>query len=80
MKRSELFTIELHDLVKGFITAVITSLIASLYVVFTEGFPTSEEWLTILGTAICAGLAYLAKNFCTTSKGEFMGKEPKKLT
>lgn len=74
---TNLFSISTRDLLKGFITAMLTVLIGMLYVTIDAGhFPLDwNEWRAILLPSFAAGLAYLMKNFLTNSKDQFMKKE-----
>ena len=68
-----------HDLVKGFIMAVLTALVTALYTAISgtsPHWPTGAEWQTIALTALSAGLVYLTKNFLTNSKDQFLKKDP----
>lgn len=81
MKQSAtIFSLDWHDALKGFITAVLSSLITALYNgVIAGNFP--DTWIEIkpiLLVGLGAGLAYIIKNFFTNSEDDFMTKEPPK--
>lgn len=74
MKASSFLNLNLKDLVKGFILAVLTSVVAIISTTIEAGSLTFN-WPLIGKTALLAGLGYLVKNALSNSKGEFMTKE-----
>lgn len=75
---SDLFKLNWNDLLKGFIVAVVTAILAGVYqIVQTGALPTMEQ-LKIVGiTALTAGIAYLLKNVFTNSNGNILGSGTK---
>lgn len=70
-----------NDLLKGFITAMITVIVTSLYSSIQSGtIPTDWLfWKTQLMLGLGAGLSYLIKNFLTNSDDKFLKKEEPKI-
>lgn len=65
------FKLNLKDLAKGLVVAVLSSLLAGLYEALQAGgMPSSSQWQTILLAGLGAGVAYLLKNFFTDSVKE----------
>ena len=58
---------DLRDVAKGLIVAVVTP-IFTIITNSLEAGTLTFDWKSIIGTAIAAGLAYLAKNFFTASQ------------
>lgn len=71
---SQLFKLNIEDLLKGLILTVLTSVITVIYNTVNAGSLTFD-WQAIGITAITSGLAYLLKNYLTNSKGEFASRE-----
>lgn len=66
MKSSSFLNLNWQDLRKGFIVAVLTAVLGSLYPIIESGrFPSIIELKTIGGAALLAGVAYLIKNLFT---------------
>jgi len=64
------------DFVKGLIVAILTVFLTGITASLDAGvMPTLAILKTSLLTGIGAGVAYLLKNFLTTSDDKFMGKE-----
>ena len=79
MGDAKIFSWNLKDISKGFITAFITALITALYQLVQDGhLPTLAEFKTAGLVGLSAGLAYLLKNFLTNSADQFLTKEPPK--
>ena len=73
------FQVNGHDLLKGFITAVFTVIVASLGMsVNSQHVPTLADLQTAGAAGLTAGIAYLMKNLFTNSRDRFMTKEPPK--
>lgn len=72
--KSVFLSLNIKDIVKGFILAVITALIAGAYQAIQSGTIafTWLFWQPIVYTAIGAGLAYLLKNWLTNGNDEFL--------
>lgn len=71
---SELFKLNIEDLLKGFVLTILTSVVTVIYNTVNAGSLTFD-WHAIGITAITSGLAYLLKNYLTNSKGEFASRE-----
>jgi len=68
--------LDLQDLLKGLIIAVLAVVTSSLTVIFDAGhFPTSAEWLSIGKIAGTAAVSYLLKNLFTNNTGDFGNKD-----
>ena len=66
---SPFLNIDLNDLGKGLILAVLTSVLTIVYNTVQAGSSTFD-WKLITTTAITTALGYLLKNFLTNSQGE----------
>jgi hypothetical protein len=77
--KSAFLLLNFMDLVKGFILAIIMSLITATYQAIQAGaiLFTWVFWQPIVYTAIAAGLAYLIKNLFTNSSDQILTKETK---
>ena len=74
---SDFLKINVRDLVKGSIVAVLAVLTSSLVTILEGGaLPTLEQLKKIGLIALTAGVSYLIKNFLTNSQDEVMKKEP----
>lgn len=73
---SELFKLDYKDLAKGLVVSVIVAVLEVLRnTLTTNGLDLSAfDWKSILEVAITAGVAYLGKNFFSTSDGKVLGK------
>ena len=71
---SPFLNIDLNDLGKGLILAVLTSVMTVIYTTVQTG-SLSFDWKLIATTAITAALGYLMKNLLTNSKGQTFTKE-----
>lgn len=68
-------TLQLSDLGKGLITAVLTTLLTGAYALIESG---SFTWVTFkpyVVASIGSGIAYILKNFLSNSEGKFLKKE-----
>lgn len=76
--KNELFIIGKSDLVKGFITAVITAFVSTILQSISDGtLPTEPASLVVIAKySIAAGVAYVGKNWLTNSQDKFMKPEP----
>ena len=72
---SNLLNLNLRDLFKGLVTAILSGIIAYLYdAVSTGNLQLSMEMLQKVGfVALLAGLGYLSKNLLTASDGKILG-------
>ena len=77
--KSAFLKLNFIDLVKGFVLAIITTLIASVYQIMQAGTIqfTWAFWQPILYSAIAGGLAYLIKNLFTNSGDQLLTAEKK---
>ena len=76
---SSLGKLNLADLLKGFLVAVIAALLSGVYNVIQAGaiLWTWAFWSPIVLSAVGAGVAYLIKNIFTNSTGQPFSPEPK---
>ena len=69
---SDLFKLNLKDLAKGLVMAVIGAVISYF------ASPTLDlaaiDWNYIVKVALTVGISYLAKNLATDEQGRFLGK------
>jgi hypothetical protein len=67
---SDFFKLNSYDVVKGFVVAVLTSILSAVVGTLTNGeFPTLEQFKGIAIVGLSAGVAYLLKNWLTNSQG-----------
>lgn len=72
---SSFLNLNLNDLLKGVIVAVLTVIVGSLVPLLDSGsLPTWSEFLSIAKAAGVAGVAYLLKNLLTGVTGSFLKK------
>ena len=64
MKTSNLYTIDLKDLAKGFIVAIGSAVVATIQTSLQAG-SLNFNWKLIGTVALGAGIAYISKNFFT---------------
>ena len=77
---SEYKSINWKDAGKGFLIMAGGTALPSIFLVLQSGkLPTGSELLTILGTALSAGLTYVFKNFFTNSENKLGTKEADKI-
>jgi len=77
MNMSDFLKINVRDLVKGSVVAVLAVLTSSLVTILESGaLPTVEQLKKIGLIALTAGVSYLIKNFLTNSQDEVLKKEP----
>ena len=76
-EEAKLFSLKWKDAIKGFIVAVITTVITVVFqAIQINEFPqTLNDWKVILIAGIGSGLAYIIKNFLTSSDDKFLTKE-----
>lgn len=78
MKQSILFKINIRDLLKGFITAFITSALTVIIQLLDSGhFPGIAQLKSAGIVGLIAGCSYVIKNVLTNSDDQFLKKEPK---
>ena len=72
---SEFLRLNLSDLTKGLIVAVLAAVVTSLgNALNMPGFDfASFDWSTLLSVGLTAGLAYLSKNLLSDKAGKFGG-------
>ncbi len=73
MKLSEIYKVDLKDVVNGLFTAGFGAIIGVLYSAFQNAYEygTLEiNWQTVAFAAVAAGLAYLQKRYFSNSNGE----------
>lgn len=71
---SKLFNLDLKDLLKGMVVAVLAAVLTIIYNTVQAGSLTFD-WKAIGTAGITAAAAYLLKNLQTNSKGEFLKNE-----
>lgn len=69
MHSSPLFSLNLKDLLKGLIIAMLSAVIATLQTTFQAG-SFAVNWHSVGAVATAAGLSYLLKNFFTPSEAD----------
>lgn len=74
MKNSKFLNLNTFDFIKGFLVAVLTSVITALLQMISL-VPPIIDWKTISVIALSSALAYLLKQLATNSKGAIMQKE-----
>lgn len=72
--KSSFLNINLNDLGKGLILAVLTSVMTVIYSTVQAG-SLSFDWKLIATTALTSALGYLMKNLLTNSEGQTFKKE-----
>lgn len=78
MKNAPFFSLNLRDLVKGFVVSVLTVVVAGLSETLSTGvIPTLERVQSLGVLGLAAGGAYILKNLFTNSKDQLLTKEPK---
>ena len=72
---SKLFRVNVNDLLKGIVVAVLTAVVAYLGDVLSiPGFDLlTLDWGMLLNISLTAGLGYILKNFMTDEVGRFGG-------
>ena len=76
--KSSFLNLNMADLLKGFLVAVIAALLTGVYNAIQTGISwTWAFWSPILLTALGAGIAYLLKNLFTNSSNQFAKTEIK---
>lgn len=71
---SPFLNINLNDLGKGLILAVLTSVLTVVYTTVQAG-SLSFDWKLVATTALTSAIGYLLKNLFTNSTGETFKKE-----
>ena len=75
---SNLFSLNLRDLVKGAVVAALAVIAAAVTTSLEAGsVPTLEQWKGIGWSGLMAGAAYLLKNLFTNSNDEILKPEAK---
>ena len=77
--KSTFLSLNWLDALKGFILSVLTALVTSVYQLIEAGTIqfTWVFWQPVVYSALAAGLAYIVKNFLTSSDDKFLKTEPK---
>lgn len=75
---AKLFSLKWKDAVKGFIVAVITTIITMVFqAIQNNQLPQAwNDWKVILIAGIGSGLGYIIKNFLTSSDDKFLRGDP----
>jgi hypothetical protein len=71
---SPFLNIDLNDLGKGLILAVLTSVLTVIYTTVQAG-SLSFDWKLVATTALTSAIGYLLKNLFTNSTGQTFKKE-----
>jgi hypothetical protein len=75
MKKSKFLTLNERDIIKGFIVAIVTAWLTTLYNLLNTWVALgNEQWKAVLIAWVCWGIAYILKNLTENSAWEF-GKE-----
>lgn len=73
---STFLNLNLNDLLKGIVVAVLTVVVGSLTPLLSAGsLPTWAEFVGVLKAAGIAGVAYLLKNLLSGVSGSFLSKK-----
>jgi hypothetical protein len=74
---SQFFNLNLKDLAKGAIVAIISAIVTAVIPVIDSGsLPTFEQLKAAGWMALTAGVSYLLKNLFTNSDDSFLKGEP----
>jgi hypothetical protein len=74
---SQFFNLNLKDLAKGAIVAIISAVVTAIIPVIESGtLPTIEQLKAAGWMALTAGVSYLLKNLFTNSDDSFLKGEP----
>ena len=73
--KSQIFTLNLQDVGKGFLVAVFSAIITALAsLINVPGFSFgSVNWQSLIAVGLISGLGYLSKNFLSDNTGSFLG-------
>ena len=74
--KSSIFTLNKADFVKGFIIAIVTSVLTIIYNTVQNG-SLVFDWKGIATAATSAAIAYILKNLLTNSNDQFLKPEAK---
>jgi hypothetical protein len=74
MKKSDLYSLNYKDLLKGLLTAVFTAVLTVIYQAF-QTTPFHLDFKEIGMVALGTIIAYLVKNFITNSEDSIMTRE-----
>jgi hypothetical protein len=75
---SNFLNLNLNDLFRGFLVAVITAILVALEPMLTTGqFPDLPTLKAVAIAGVGAGIAYLIKNIFTNSQGQILKPEAK---
>jgi len=69
---SDIFKLNLQDVIKGVIVAVLSAVLSALYQALTAQVIIDPKQLLLVG--LTAGIGYILKNFLTDSDGKLLGK------
>jgi hypothetical protein len=75
--KSSFGTINLMDIIWGFIIAVASTMLSSLADILMNGWPTWTTFQPILLSAVLAGITYIMKSVVTNSNNVLLQKEQK---
>ena len=69
--KSKLFTLDLHDILNGFLVAVLSSVVGVVLESLNSG-SFVFNWQTLFGAALIGGLGYIKKNFLSNDNGQIL--------
>ena len=69
---SNLYQLDLKDVLKVIATAVLASVVMFLYSALNNG--TTIDWAEVLRVAMASGLGYLMKNYLSDGEGKLLGR------
>lgn len=74
-----LFQLASRDIIKGFITSILASVLTAVMTMINSGnIPTDlASWKPTILAGVAAGIGYILKNFLSNSNDQFMKAEPK---
>ena len=76
--QSNFLRLNLNDVLKSLLIALLSSFLVALYPVFQSGnFPSYENLKIAIIAAVSNAISYLLKNVLTNSNNEFLKKEKK---
>lgn len=79
--KSNLFNLNLQDVIKAIILTFITALLTSIYQILQTGtLLTRVSLKPVVISSIAAALGYIIKNVLTNSNDQFLKGEPKSAT
>ena len=71
--QSKIYGLVQSDFVKGAVVAIVSAVLVAVQSAIALGGVSAIDWHSVLNIAIVAGIAYLVKNFFSTSDGAVLG-------